>query len=480
MTTSIQKQTFSGILWGFLENSSLQIFGFIQGVILARLLMPADYGLVAMTGVFFAISGTLIDGGFSNALIRKKNCREIDYSTVFVINVGMSSALSILLCISSSIIADFYHEPLLKKIVQINALLMFLNSFITIQNVRLSCELNFKPKSIINFAAVVCTGLATIALAFMGYGVWALIYPGFLTIIVRALLFFYYQRWFPKIQFSKNVFKELFSFGSNLMFSSLLNTVYGNLYPLIIGRAFTSTDLGIYSKANGYASLPATTVTGILTRVTYPVLSKLQDDSSRLESVYRKMLRVSAFVVFPILIGLAVLARPLVITLITSKWEASIPLLQILCLSAMWYPIHALNVNVLLVKGRSDLFLKIEIIKKVVGVLSICISFPFGIFWMCFASVVISIICLFINTYYTGKLLQLGIIKQFADLLPSITYSITMGFVMWLVTSIIDDLFCQLFIGVIVGILFYFGSAKITHSKDLKYMLEFVNNNIHK
>lgn len=482
MADSLGKRTLSGLVWSFLETFALNAFGFVQGVILARLLMPSDYGLIAMTGVFFSVSYSLIDSGFTNALIRKKERTEVDYSTVYVTNVVLSFVLSVILYSCSSLIANFYHEPLLEKIVGVNALLMFLGSFVAVQGTKLTIQLNFKAKSVINVIATTITGIVSIVMAYMGYGVWSLIYPNFVSLLLRAIIYWYYQRWFPGWRFSWKVYKEYFSYGSRLLLSGLLNTLYGNIYPIVIGRYYSSTSLGLYNKARGYASLPSTTVSGILSKVTFPVLARIQSDDEKLQEIYRRMIRVSAYVVFPIMVLLAVLARPFVIVLITEKWENCIIYLQILCFSMMWYPIHALNLNLLMVKGHSNLFLRLEVIKKIIGIAILFVTIPMGLLAMCYGSVISSVLCLFVNTYYTGKFINVGFFRQMKDILPTMIYSSIMGLIIWLSVSFIPQTLynLQLIIGIVVGVVSYLVLSKVTKSKDYLSMLDLIEHNIPK
>lgn len=480
MTDSLQQKTFSGFFWTFLETFALQAFAFIQGIILARLLDPSDYGIIAMTGVFFAISSTLIESGFTNALVRKNNCTEKDFSTVFLSNVFLSCVFAIILSCCAPLIAEFYKEPLLIKIVYISSAILVLGAFISVQGIKLTIELNFKTRSIINATAAIITGIATIIMAYMGYGVWSLILPGFLALIIRGVLFWYYQRWFPKFGFSFASYKEFFSYGYKLALSSLVNTLYNNIHPLIIGRCFSATDLGYFTKAKGYAELPSTTVSNIITRVTFPILCKLQDDDVRLANVYRKMLRVSAYVVFPIMFMLAALSRPLVEVLLTHKWAGCIPLLEVLCFSLMWYPIHALNLNLLLVKGRSDLFFRLEIIKKLIGVTTIVATFPFGILWMCVGQVISSVLCLMVNTYYTGRFIHVGFLRQMYDIVPITLFSIIMFISIRISLLLSESYLWQIIIGFIIGCCVYYILSRIAHSQDLDHLTELLKSNIRK
>ena len=480
MDESLKQKTFSGLVWNFLETFALQGFGFVQGIILARHLLPSDYGLIAMTSVFFAVSYTLMDAGFTSALIRKKERQEIDYSTVYVTNIVLSFVLSIALCLCATWIADFYKEPVLRFIVYANALLMFLWSFVSVQTARLSIQLEFKAKSLINLAATFVPGIFSIIWACMGWGVWSLIFPNFISFIIRFLLYWRYQRWLPKFNFSWSIYKEYFFFGSKLTLTNLLNTIYDNIYPLIIGKYYMTSKLGYYTKAQNYASLSSFLLGGVIYRVTFPVLSKLQDDNERLRNVYRRMIRVTAYVVFPVATLLMVLARPFIIVLITEKWEPCIPYLQVLCFAAIWNPIHSLNLNLLLIKGRSDLFLRLEVIKKIIGAVVLLITIPMGLLVMCYGQLGAAILFLIMNTYYTGKFINVGFFKQMRDLLPTILYATSMGFLVWGVTLFISSEILQLLVGPILGIMSYVAISKMMRSMELFYLVDIFKQSVWK
>lgn len=478
MADNLQQKTFSGMIWTFAQHFSLEGFGFVQGIILARLLVPKDYGLVAMTHVFFAIARVFIDSGFVNALMRKKDRKEIDYSTVFVTNVVLSAFSALLLCFSASFIASFYNEPILKDIVCANALLLVLNSVNAVQATRLRINLQFKVFGFISVVNNVTIGIITIIFAFLGYGVWSLIYPNFLGPFLKFGLYWYFQRWRPKLDFSWSIWREYFSYGSKLLVSSLIDRIWSNLYPLIIGKSYSAIELGYYSRAKGYASLPANTFQGVLGSVTFPVLCSIHNDDARLRDAYRRLIRVSGFVVFPMLMGLAALAKPVILVLITDKWAASIPYLVVCCFSVMWRPIHVLNLNLLQVKGRSDLFLRLEIYKKVLAVLVLLITMRFSVLIMCVGQVFTSYLSLYINTYYTGKLIQVGYFKQMRDLLPSFLYSLSMGILVYFVISFIPNLVLQLLVGIILGITYYLFISTILKSSELEYIKVLLRNSV--
>lgn len=470
MADNLQKHMLSGMVWTFARQFSMQAFAFVEGIILARMLQPSDYGLITMTTIFFAISGCFIDSGFATALIKKKDRTEIDYSTVFVTNVCLTAFFSTLLCLCSPLIANFYGEPILVKIVCANSLLLFLNSFFTIQNTRLSITLQFKAQNIIRVITNVTVGIVTIIMAIMGYGVWALIWPNFLQPILNGIQYWKVQHWFPRIKFSWKSWREFFAFGSNILVTNLITTVYDNIYPLVVGKKFSATSLGYYSKAQRYADLPAYTLRTVLGPVAFPVLSTIQDDDQRLGTSYRRLISLSGYLVFPLLVGLAAIANPFILILITEKWQSSVVYLQILCFAFMWTPIQMLNLDLMKVKGRSDLLLKLEIIKKILGISILIISIPFGLIYMCVGQVITALISVTINTYYTSKLLKVGFSNQLNDLLPSFLYATTMGIIVYLCTLVIKNLWLQMLVGVTVGACYYYFISVITKSADLVYL----------
>lgn len=478
MEINIQEKMFSGMIWTFARQFSLQFFAFIQGVILARILAPSDYGLIAMTTFFFAVTGCFTDAGFSTALIRKKNQTAVDYSTVFVTNVCITGFFAIFLCASSPLIANFYKQPFLVKIVCANAVLLFLNSFFAIQNTKLTIDLDFKAQNIIRFITNSTVGVATIAMAILGYGIWSLILPNFLIPIMNGAMYWVHSHWFPGFKFSWKSWKEFFSFGSKMLMSNLLSTTFDNLYPLIIGKRFNATQLGFYTRAQGYADLPSYTLLTVLGPVAFPILCEIQDDKTRLALTYRKLLRVSAYLTFPIFVGISTLAKPLIIIMVTEKWAPSIPYLQILSFAFMWYPLHRINLDLLQVKGRSDLFLRLEIIKKSLCVLILFLSVPFGLIYMCVGLVFSSILCFIINTYYVGKLINMELFQQLKDILPCIGYAVSMGGIILFCNTLVTNLYLQLIVGALVGTAYYFTISTLFKSIELVALKQIVDKQI--
>lgn len=471
MPDNIRNNMFSGMFWTFLRQTSLQIFAFIEGIILARLLSPSDYGLLAMPAFFMAISGCFIDSGFATALVRKQNRTSIDYSTVFVTNVCMTAFFSLLLCICSPLIADFYNEPILIKIVCANAILLFLNSFLSIQNTRLTIKMDFKAQNLFRVITNITIGITVIICAFCGMGIWALVWPNFIMPFLNGYLYYRHDPWFPSFKFSWKVWREFFSYGSKLLASNLITTVFDNMYPLVVGKKFSATDLGYYSKAQGYAYLPSYTLQTIVGPVAFPVMCSISKDEHRLQEAYLRLVSLTCYLVFPIIIGLAVLAKPFIIILITNKWEPAIIYLQVLCFACMWNPFNVLSLDFFQVKGRSDLFLKLEILKKSMSILILIISIPFGLLVMCFGRVITANINTMINMYYIKKIAQIDYLRLLKHIIPSLLYASSMGIIIYLFILFIDSYILKLLVGLIIGISYYWIISKITKSTDLEYLV---------
>lgn len=474
MAESLKKKTVKGVAWTSLEQVANLGFGFIIGVILARILSPSDYGLIAMIAVFNAIAYAFLDSGFGNALIRKPDLTENDNSTAFIFNITAGIVLYGVIWIIAPLVASFYDKPILTSLLRAEGVLLIISSFKIVQNTQLSRSLNFKAKTIINVTANVLSGIIGIICAYKGLGVWALVIMHLSSGAISLVLLWIISPWRPHGKWQKASLKYLWGYGSKLLASGLLDTVYRNIYPIIIGKFFSAADLGQYTRAKSYANLPSVSLTNVLQKVTFPVLSQIQEDTVRLGDSYRRMLRFTAFLVFPIMIGMAALARPLVITLVTDKWSQCVPYLQIICFASMWYPIHAINLNLLQVKGRSDLFLRLEIIKKTIVTVAIFASVPFGIIGICIGSVCTSIICLVINTHYTGVLINVGFVMQMKDLSATLLLSLSMGFLVYFTVIPIDSNPMKLLVGIPFGIAYYLLSAKLLRLPELKEAIKII------
>ena len=343
----------------------------MTGIVLARLLSPSDFGMIGMLSIFMSVSQTLIDCGFSNALIRQKNATESDYGTAFIINFSISVLAFGSLFIAAPFVADFYNMPDLQSIMRVFSVTLIINALFAVHRARLTKNVDFKTQSKVSLTAAVISGVLGITLAYKGFGVWSLVYQSICSAAINFLMMLAMVRWFPKPVFNKDSFHALFS---KLLIPSLISSIYSNLYNMVIGKRYSASDLGYYTRADSLGNLPSQNVAGILYRVTFPILSQLQDDRERLRSIYIKYLQISCFAVFPIMMGLAALAKPIIVLMLGEKWMPSVLLLQILCFGLMLDPICNINLNLLYVKGRSDLVLKLEIIKKTIAVTILVVS----------------------------------------------------------------------------------------------------------
>lgn len=472
MSNSLKQKTVKGVLWSSLERFSVQGIQFLVMIVMANMLTPHDYGLIAMLAVFIAVSQSLVDSGFSQALIRKQNRTEIDNSTVFYFNIVVGLLLYGLLFIAAPYIADFYNEPQLVSITRVIGLSVLINSFVVVQRALLTIKIDFKTQAKAALTAAIISGALGIWMAAVGYGVWAIVAQQLVNLGVNVVLLWILSHWRPLWSYSWASFYNLFGFGSKLMVSGLIDTLYRNIYLIVIGRVFSASDLGYYTRAQQFTDFPSSNFTGIIQRVTYPVLCSIQNEDERLSIVYRKFLRLSAFVIFPLMMGLSAVAKPLILVLLNEQWLFSATLVSIICFYMMWYPIHAINLNLLQVKGRSDLFLKLEIYKKIIGVCIICITIPFGLIAMCVGGFFSSMLALVINTYYTGKLIGVGFFRQMGDLLPIFFLSVSMGAVVFeIIHYLTFDPALQLVVGICVGIIYYVLIASLFKFIELKELI---------
>ena len=472
MGESLKKQTVAGVVWSSLERFSVQGVQFLVMIVMARVLSPDDYGLIGMLAVFIAVAQSLVDSGFSQALIRKQGRTRTDESTVFFFNIVVGILLYGILYLISPFVAAFYESPELEPLMKVVCLSVVFNSLAVVQRARLTLNIDFKTQAKASFTAAVASGIVGVWMAYTGWGVWSIAAQQLVNLGVNTLLLWVLAKWRLQWAYSWASFRELFSFGSKLMLSGLLDVLYRNIYLIVIGKVFSAKDLGYYTRAHQFSEFPSSNLTGILQRVTYPVLCKIQDDDARLAGVYRRFLRVSAFLIFPLLVGLSAVAEPLVLVLLKEQWLFAAVLLKIICFAMMWYPIHSINLNLLQVKGKSDLFLRLEVIKKIIGVAILCATLPVGLVAMCWGQILSSLLSLAINTYYTGKLIQVGFIRQMKDLFPVLVLSLAMWLVVTGVQMLVEPAGLKLAVGILVGILFYAGLSRMFKFPELKEMTD--------
>lgn len=474
MVESLQHKTLRGAVWSFAERFTAQGIHFLVMIVIARQLSPKEFGLIGMLAIFLAVSQSLIDSGFSQALIRKQNRSEVDKNTVFFFNIVVSVVLYFVLYLISPWVASFYEEPQLVEVMRVICFVIIINSFAVVQRANYTLAIDFKTQTKAALTAAIVSGVVGICLAYNGYGVWALVLQHLSSSIVNVIVLWIYSNWFPKFMYSWISFRELFGFGSKLMISGLLDTLYRNVYQLVIGKAFSAESLGYYTNAHKFSDFPSSNLTTVLQRVTYPVLCTIQDENERLAQAYRKFLRLSAFIMFPLMCGSAAIAYPLVDFVLGEKWHYAAVLLIPISFQMMWYPIHSINLNLLQVKGRSDLFLRLEIIKKFIGVTVLFVSIPFGLLAMCYTGILSSIVCLGINTYYTGKLIHVGFLMQMKDVSASLLLSLAMFAIVFYTISFLPDDFLKLVFGVIIGCTFFCIGSLSLKMKEVTYIKELI------
>ena len=448
---SLHNRTVKGAAWSFADNILRLGVSFIVGIVLARLLSPDEYGLIGIITIFINVFNSIVDSGFSNALIRKNNAGDTDYNTVFWSNLLVSVVLCVVLYLSAGLIADFFDRPQLKPLTQVMSIIVIINAFAIIQRTILVKRIDFKTQTKVSFISAISSGIIGIAMAYAGCGVWSLVGQQLSAQLLNSALLWIYNRWKPKLEFSVNSFKELFGFGWKLLVAGLINSVWNELYQVIIGKKYTAATLGLYTRAQQFANIFSSNITQVVQRVSYPALSEIQDDKVHLKEAYKRVIKITMLVTFSLMMGLAGVANNFIYCLIGEKWMECVPMLQILCFQMMLFPLHAINLNMLQVQGRSDLFLKLEIIKKIVAVGPLLLGIFVGIYWMLIGSVLAGFFAYYLNAYYSGPYLNYSIKEQVGDILPSFIIAFSVGILVFLIGFLPFSPFVVLLIQLLVG-----------------------------
>lgn len=459
MSESLKKKAVKGVSWSFIDNVLGSGITFLVGLILARILSIEEYGILAMITIFIAVSNSIVDSGFSNALIRKINVKAIDYNTAFYFNLVVSLLLYVILYLAAPSISVFFKEPILINVTRVIGLIIPINALTLIPRTILVRNVDFKTQTKASLISSVSSGIVGVGMALGGCGVWSMVAQQLLRQGVNSLCLWLYCEWRPLWEFSIRSFKELFGFGVRILFSGLLDTVYKNIYYIIIGRFYSSTQLGQYTRADQFKTIFSTNLTMIVQRVSYPVLSSIQNEPERLRQAYRKVMKVTMLITFACMLGLAAIAQSLIVILIGEKWLPSVSYLQILCFSGMLYPLHAINLNILQVKGRADLFLNLEVINKTIAVVPILIGIFLGIEYMLWGLVVTTLISYFFDTYYSARLINYPMKHQIKDIIPSFLVSSFVAGMMWgfsfLNVPVYLVLLIQCSLGILMALFFY-------------------------
>lgn len=415
--------TVNGVLWSAIERFSVQGTTFLISIIIARFITPSDYGLIAMVTIFIAISKAFIDSGFGNALIQKRDRTEIDFSTVFYFNLIIAAIIYTILFFCAPLISEFYNQPELTLIVRIIGLGLIFQGLSLVQRTKLIIEVNFRVQARISLVAALTSGIIGIIMACNGCGYWALVFQSLLNIVVETILLWSYRKWVPLFRFSLISFKSLFSFGSKLLMGGILQTIYLNLYSLIIGKYYNSQDVGFYNRASSIAQYPAVSITQIILRVVYPIQCKRQTDTIWINRSFRNYLKMLCFLVIPLMTLLCIIAKPLIIVILTEKWQECSNLIILLCLGYSLYPFMEYNWQILNVFGRSDLSFRAEVIKKVLAIIILFASLPLGLYGICIGTFIYNVFDVIIITHFSNRVINQPLIKQIQIILPIISIS---------------------------------------------------------
>lgn len=451
--SSLRDKTISGVFWSFLQKVGSKGIEIVITIILARILTPKDFGLIGMLAIFIALSQTLVQAGFNQALIQKKDTDEEDYSSVFYINLLIGFCLYITLFFSAPLISDFYDQPQLTSLTRVLSLVFIINAFSHVQETRLIKALKFKKLMYIHLPSTLISGTISITMAYLGYGVWSIVAQRIVMRLTYTLQIWIYAHWIPLWSFNLTKTKRLFSFGGNLMISGLINTIYHNFYLIIIGKFFPINTLGYYQNAKKLVDVPSNTLAQVVKSVTFPIFSEIQDDNKRLKEGFKQSILQILFWLCPLLTLAAVLARPLFHFVLTDKWMPAVPFFQLLCIVGVIYPINSYSMNIINVKGHSGLVLKLDLIKKAIVIIGIVFAIPMGIWAVVIFQPIYVLLAYGINSYFLGRFIDYSLKEQLKDISPIFILSVIMGAIVFLVDYRINNFadLSRIFIGIILG-----------------------------
>ena len=477
---SLKKKTIKGTIWSAADAFLGQGVTFIVGVILARLLSPEEYGLIGIVMIFTLVLSSVVDSGFSRALIRKIDTNSDDYNTMFITNLLTSLLMFVLLFFSAPYISLFFERPELTLLCQVMGLMLIFQALSITQTTILTKRIDFKTRTKASLISAVLSGIIGIAIAYLGHGVWALVGQRLSSSLIYTLCMWGLIRWWPRLRFSIDSFQYMWSFGWKLMASGLIDTIWNQLYQVVVGKCYSPATLGQYSRSKEYASIFSSNFTAIIQRVTYPALSEVQNNKDRLVIAYRKVIKLTMFVTAVTMISLGAVAEPLIYCLIGPKWHDAAMFLPLICISMSFYPLHALNLNMLQVQGRSDIFLYLEILKKTIAVIPLSLGIYVGIYWMLIGSIVIGFISFFLNSYYTGKSLDYPSWMQLKDIAPSYRLAFIIALAVFFIKYLPITPWIVLPIQIMIGSIVFFiycEAFKMEEYQEIKKgILSYLNN----
>ena len=470
---SLKKKTLSGLFWAFGERILAQLVSFIVSIVLARLLLPEQYGVVTLCNIFITICNVFVTSGFGSALVQKKDADDLDFSSILYSSVIISIVLYTILFFTAPYIAAFYEkydQNTIISVIRIMSLRLPLAAYNSVQHAYVSKKMMFKKFFWSTLFGTIVSGGVGIFLAYKGYGVYALVFQYLTNVTIDTIVLTITLRWFPKLKYSFTRFKTLFKYGWKLLVSSLLDTGYNELRSLVIGKKYSSSDLAYYDKGRQFPSLIVTNINSSIDKVLFPVISELQDDKVKVKETTRRAIKTSSYVMFPLLVGLAVVAEPVVKILLTNKWIDCVPFLQIMCFVYAFYPIHTANLQAIKAMGRSDLFLVLEIVKKVLGIVILIVTMRYGVLWIALGQIISAVISSLINSWPNRKLLNYGYLEQIKDIMPSLLAALFMGVCVYLFNLLSINIYLKLVIQVLVGALIYFAISIIFKLESYNFL----------
>ncbi len=435
----LKKKTISGVIWGGIENFSTLFIQFVCNIIIARILSPSDFGLIGMLSIFIALGQIILDGGFGQALIRKQNATDIDYSSVFYVNLLLGFSFYGIFYSLSGAIADFFDASELKKIARIAFIVIPLNSIGLIQYTLLTKKMDFKVLSKVSITSAILSGILGIAIAFYYQNVWALVIQIVSFYLFRMALLWIIGKWWPKPVISLKSIRELFSFSMNLLLMNVIGVVFNNIYTLFIGKVYNPAELGYYSQADRIQKVPSSSLTNVIQRVSFPVFSTIQNDNERLKINHRKIMKMSCFIIFPIMFFLIVTAKDLFDLLLTEKWRPAVIYFQLLCITGALYPAQSISLNLLSVKGNGRIILSTEILRKIILIVILIITIRFNMIVLMYGQVLFSVIALLIAFYYGGREIGLKVYTQIVDMIPVFICSMLMMVLVYVTGMLLSD-----------------------------------------
>lgn len=467
--SQLKQKTISSMVWNAVQRFGTMAISFLGNLVLARLLLPSDFGTIGMLTIFISLSEVFIDGGFGSALIQKKNASQTDYSTIFFWNLLVAVILFLALFFSSPFVAEFYRMPILSDVLRATSLVLVINSFSVIQTNILIKNLNFSLMSIINLVSMAVGVAVAVVMAYMGFGVWSLVVKNLIAALITAVLLWLLTKWRPSFVFSWTSFRSLFGFGSLLLVSKLLNSLFENIQGLVIGRYFTAKDLGFYTQAKKLDQLPSSSMSQIVTRVTFPVFAKIADNRELLRSTFRKIIICTTYLFFPLEILLIAISHDLIVLLFTEKWVESIQYFRILCIYSMFIPLNTINTNTYLAIGNSKLYFWVQLIKKIIGIVLLVVGVRFGVIGVTWSLAIAGFVWWVVAAVVNSRILNYGFLKQLKDVSAFLLMAVTIGIVVYYLNSLLSlssllaIILCSvLFVG------FYLGMSKVLNLEPFK------------